>query len=302
MSVTQVAAAPRIVVAPQTRPAGGWLARLQRHPVAFAGLILLALVSLAAIIAPLLAPHDPFEVHAIDRLKPPSERYWLGADTLGRDVLSRLLYGARISLGVGAATVVFCTLVGILVGLLAGYYRRLDNPLMRVMDGFMAFPSILLALGIVGVLGPSVVNTVIALSIVYTPRVARVVRSAVLGIREADYIIAGKAVGLGDARLMARHVLPNAMAPIIVQSTFIFAYAVIAEASLSFLGVGSSPEVPSWGNMLNEARQYLRRAPSLALFPGLAIMLTVLSLNLLGDGLRDVLDPHLSGGSIERRA
>jgi peptide/nickel transport system permease protein len=296
MTVTDIAAQPRIVLAPQPASATrGWFGRLQRHPLAFGGLILLALVTLAALLAPVLAPLDPFEVHAVDRLRPPSARYWLGADTLGRDVLSRLLYGARISLGVGAATVVFCNVVGILVGLLAGFYRRLDNPLMRVMDGFMAFPSILLALGIVAVLGPSVLNTVIALSIVYTPRAARVVRSAVLGIRQADYITAGRAIGLGDFRLVGWHVLPNAMAPIIVQASFIFAHAVIAEASLSFLGVGGSPEVPSWGNMLSEARQYLRRAPSLALFPGVAIMLTVLSLNLLGDGLRDVLDPHMKG-------
>lgn len=297
MTVTEIAAPPRTIVVQRAPPSGrGWLSRLQRHPLAFAGLVLLALVTLAAILAPLAAPHDPFEVHAVDRLKPPSATYWLGADTLGRDVFSRLLYGARISLGVGASTVILCNVVGIMVGLSAGYYRRLDNLLMRIMDGFMAFPSILLALGIVAVLGPSVVNTVIALSIVYTPRVARVVRSAVLAIREADYILAGRAVGLSDMRIIGRHVLPNAMAPIIVQATFIFAYAVIAEASLSFLGVGSSPEVPSWGNMLSDARQYLRRAPSLALFPGVAIMLTVLSLNLLGDGLRDVLDPHLSGG------
>jgi peptide/nickel transport system permease protein len=289
-----MALVPRL---PSPAPSGtrGWLARLQRHPLAFTGLILLTLVTLVAFLAPLLAPHDPLEVHAIDRLKAPGARYWLGADTLGRDVLSRLVYGARISLGVGAATVVFCNVVGILVGLIAGFYRRVDNPLMRVMDAFMAFPSILLALGIVAVLGPSVVNTVFALSVVYTPRAARVVRSAVLGIREADYITAGRAIGLGDIRLIGWHVLPNAMAPIIVQASFIFAHAVIAEASLSFLGVGSSPEVPSWGNMLSEARQYLRRAPSLALFPGVSIMLTVLSLNLLGDGLRDVLDPHLKG-------
>jgi peptide/nickel transport system permease protein len=255
--------------------------------------VILLAVTLIGISAPLLARYDPFEIHAVDRLKPPSAQYWLGADSLGRDVFSRLLYGARISLGVGAATVVVCNSVGILIGLVSGYYRRVDNILMRIMDAFMAFPSILLALGIMAVLGPALINTVIALSIVYIPRVARIVRSAVLGIREADYVTACRSIGIRDTRILARHVLPNCMAPIIVQGTFIFAYAVIAEASLSFLGVGSSPEVPSWGNMLNEARQFLRRAPSLALFPGFAIMLTVLSLNLLGDGLRDVLDPRM---------
>lgn len=271
-----------------------WLSRLRRHRFAFVGLILLTLVTIVAILAPLLAPHDPTVIRAPLRLQSPSSAHLLGTDYLGRDVLSRLIYGARISLAVGAATVIFCNVAGILVGLIAGYYRRLDNPLMRVMDAFMAFPGILLALGIMAVLGPSVVNTVIALSIVYTPRVARVVRSSALVIREMDYVTACHALGLTDRRILLRHILPNCLAPILVQATFIFAYAVIAEASLSFLGVGSSPEVPSWGNMLNEARQHMRRVPGLALFPGFAIMITVLSLNLLGDGLRDVLDPHVS--------
>lgn len=276
------------------QPSGwAWLGRLRRHRLAFVGLILLVLMTVTGLVAPFIAPHDPYEIHASDRLKPASSQYWLGADSLGRDVFSRLVYGARISLGVGAATVIVCSSFGILIGVVAGYYRRLDNVLMRIMDAFMAFPSILLALAIMAVLGPNIRNTVMALSIVYIPRVARVVRSAVLSVREVDYILACRAIGHRDGRILALHVLPNCMAPIIVQSTFIFAFAVIAEASLSFLGVGSSPEVPSWGNMLNEARQFLRRAPMLALFPGLAIMLTVLSLNLLGDGLRDVLDPRL---------
>ena len=291
------ATAERIVGVAGRSPVRGWawLRRLRRHNLAFIGLVTLSAIVVIGLIAPLLAPFDPYEIHAVDRLKPPGSTYWLGTDSLGRDVFSRLVLGARISLGVGAATVVVCNLFGILIGLVSGYYRRLDNPIMRVMDAFMAFPSILLALGIMAVLGPAIINTVIALSIVYIPRVARVVRSAVLGIREVDYITACHALGLRDLRILREHILPNCMAPIIVQGTFIFAYAVIAEASLSFLGVGSSPEVPSWGNMLSEARQFLRRAPSLALFPGFAIMLTVLSLNLLGDGLRDVLDPRLKG-------
>ena len=294
MSVAQVTA-ERAIVHRERRQASSWtwLVRLRRHHLAFAGLIVLGVILIVGLAAPLLARYDPYEIHAADRLKPPGGDYLLGADRLGRDVFSRLVYGARISLGVGAATVVVCNTIGILIGLVAGYYRRLDNPVMRVMDAFMAFPSILLALGIMAVLGPDIKNTVIALSIVYIPRVARVVRSAVLSIRAVDYVTACRAIGLGDRRIITRHVLPNCMAPIIVQGTFIFAYAVIAEASLSFLGVGSSPEVPSWGNMLSDARQFLQRAPFLALFPGFAIMLTVLSLNLLGDGLRDVLDPHL---------
>ena len=272
-----------------------WLRRLSRNRLALTGFVILVLASVIAVLAPVLAPYSPYEIHAVDRLQGPSKTYFLGTDHLGRDVFSRLIFGSRILLGVGAATVLLCNIAGILVGAISGYYRRLDNLLMRVMDAFMAFPGILLALGIMAILGASVTNVVIALTIVYIPRVARVVRSSVLVIRESDYVEAGKAIGLTDWRLLARHVLPNAMAPIIVQATFIFAYAVIAEASLSFLGVGSSPEIPSWGNMLSGAREYLRTTPTLAIFPGLAIMVTVLSLNLLGDGLRDVLDPHLKG-------
>jgi len=293
MASTPASAERFLDMAERRRTTWTWFSRLRRHRFAFAGLILLTAVTIMAILAPVLAPQDPQAIRAADRLKSASREHLLGTDYLGRDVASRLIYGSRISLGVGAATVVLCNLAGILVGLVSGYYRRVDNVLMRIMDAFMAFPGILLALGIMAVLGPSVINTVIALSIVYTPRVARVVRSSVLVIREMDYVTAGRALGLSDLRILFRHVLPNSMAPIIVQATFIFAYAVIAEASLSFLGVGSSPEVPSWGNMLNEARQHMRRLPGLALYPGLAIMLTVLSLNLLGDGLRDVLDPHV---------
>lgn len=271
-----------------------WMRLLARHRFALAGLILLTLASTVALAAPLLAPHDPEEINAVDRLAPIGDStYPLGTDRLGRDVLSRLVFGARISLGVGVATVLLSNVVGIAIGVVSGYYRRLDNVLMRVMDAFMAFPGILLALGIMAVLGPSVANVVIALSIVYIPRVARIVRSSVLSIREMDYVEAARAVGGKDFRLITRHILPNCVAPIVVQGTFIFAYAVIAEASLSFLGVGASPEIPSWGNMLAEARQFLRAAPMLAILPGIAIMMTVLSLNLLGDGLRDILDPYL---------
>ena len=301
MSVAQATAERALPLRDPRRASNwAWLVRLRRHHLAFTGLIILGVIVVVGLLAPLLARYDPYEIHAADRLQPPGGTYWLGADRLGRDVFSRLVYGARISLGVGLATVIVCNLFGVLIGVASGYYRRLDNVLMRIMDGFMAFPSILLALGIMAVLGPDIKNTVIALSIVYIPRVARVVRSAVLSVREVDYITACRAMGVGDRRIMARHVLPNCMAPIIVQGTFIFAYAVIAEASLSFLGVGSSPEVPSWGNMLSDARQFLQRAPFLSIFPGLAIMLTVLSLNLLGDGLRDVLDPRLKdrGGGV----
>jgi len=301
MSTTQPAAAPKAGLdrefgrrVAQREGLRAWGRSLVRHRFAFAGAIALTLATLVALTAPLLAPHDPIEINAVDRLKPIGDAtYPLGTDRLGRDVASRLVYGSRISLGVGLATVILSNLAGITIGMVSGYYRALDNVLMRVMDAFMAFPGILLALGIMAVLGPSIANIVIALSIVYTPRVARVVRSSVLSIREMDYVEAARALGGGDGRLIFRHILPNCVAPIVVQGTFIFAYAVISEASLSFLGVGSSPEVPSWGNMLAEARQYLRSEPMLAILPGVAIMIVVLSLNLLGDGLRDILDPYM---------
>lgn len=293
MAVRQASAARTIELAKRRETSRwDWAYRLFRHRFAFSGLVFLVLATLVALLAPILAPYDPILINPVDRLQGPGSEYWLGTDYLGRDVLSRLVYGARISLGVGAVTVFFCTVVGVVIGVVAGYYQRIDNVLMRVMDAFMAFPGILLALGIMAVLGPAVINTMIALSIVYTPRMARLVRSSVLVIREMDYVLAGRSLGMGDTRLLFWHIVPNALGPIIVQGTFIFAYAVIAEASLSFLGVGSSPEVASWGNMLSEARQYMRVVPLLTLLPGIAIMLTVLSLNMLGDGLRDILDPY----------
>lgn len=271
-----------------------WLRILMRHRPAFAGFIILIILTLVAITAPLLAPADPTAISGRDRLTPAFESasFPLGSDYLGRDVLSRLIYGARISLSVGATVVIAAAFFGISIGLLAGYHRWLDNVLMRTMDALMAFPPVLLALGIMAALGAALMNTIVALSIVYTPLIARVTRSTVLVIRDIDYVMAARAIGLGDGRIMTRHVLPNCVGPVIVQATFIFAYAIILEAALSFLGVGTPPQTPSWGNMLSDALDHMRRLPSLALLPGLAIMVTVLSLNLLGDGLRDILDPH----------
>lgn len=271
-----------------------WLRVLARHRPAFIGFVLLVFLAFVAILAPVLAPADPTSISGRDRLTPifESVNYPLGADYLGRDVLSRLIFGARISLSVGAAVVIAANLLGITIGLLAGYHRWLDNVLMRTMDALMAFPPVLLALGIMAALGAALMNTIIALSIVYTPLIARVTRSTVLVIRDIDYVMAARAIGVRDGRILTRHVLPNCVGPVIVQATFIFAYAIILEAALSFLGVGTPPETPSWGNMLSDALDHMRRQPSLALLPGLAIMVTVLSLNLLGDGLRDILDPH----------
>ncbi len=267
---------------------------LSRHRPAFVGFILVSIIAVVAITAPLIAPADPTAISGADRLTPifTTTEFPLGTDFLGRDVLSRVVYGARISLGVGATVVIAANILGISIGLIAGFYRRLDNVLMRVMDSLLAFPPVLLALGIMAALGAALLNTMVALSIVYTPLVARVTRSTVLVIRDIDYVMAARAIGIGNLRIMFRHILPNTIGPVIVQATFIFAYAVILEAALSFLGVGTPPETPSWGNMLDDARQHMRRMPSLAIVPGLAIMVTVLSLNLLGDGLRDILDPH----------
>jgi peptide/nickel transport system permease protein len=259
------------------------------------GGLLVVFVALTALAAPFVAPYDPLHVDAMRRLQPPSSEHWFGTDDFGRDLFSRVLHGARLSMWVGGMTVVLACAAGIVIGLVAGYFSRVDNPVMRVMDGFMAFPSVILAIAIMAALGPRVLNVIVALAIVQTPRVARVVRGVVLQLREFDFVEAARALGTDDRRIILRHILPNCLSPLIVQTTFVFAYAVLTEASLSFLGVGAPPEVPSWGNILSEGRVYLRRAPWIAMFPGLAIMATVLGSNLMGDGLRDELDPRLRG-------
>lgn len=272
-----------------------YLGVLRRSRSASIGGVMFVLVVFIAIGAAYLAPHDPSVLDIPNRVAPPSGDHLFGTDRYGRDVFSLVLHGARISAVVGISVVALTAIGGTVLGLLAGYYSKWDEVIMRVMDGFMAFPSILLALAIMAALGPRISNVVIALSIVYTPTVARVVRSVVLSIRELEYVDAARSLGLSDARVLLRHVLPNCMAPMMVQLTFIFALTVLGEASLSFLGVGAPPEVPSWGNILSEGRRLMHQAPWIAVFPGLAIMFTVLSLNLLGDGLRDILDPRLRG-------
>ncbi len=259
------------------------------------GSFMVTTIVLVAIFAPWVAPSSPNAFDVVNRLQPPSTSALFGTDDLGRDIFSRVVYGARVSLAVGFLVSFACLVVGGAFGLLAGFYRPLDGPLMRVMDGFMSFPNIVLAILLMATLGASLENIVIALAITYAPRMARVVRSSVLQVRELTYVEAATALGARDARLLARHVVPNALSPIIVQWTFIFAYAILGEASLSFLGVGVPPEIPTWGTILNEGRVYIQRAAWLTVLPGFAILWTVLGLNLLGDGIRDMMDPHLRG-------
>jgi peptide/nickel transport system permease protein len=257
------------------------------------GAVIAAGILVLALAAPILAGHDPLFLDAHVRLQAPNASFPLGTDNQGRDTYSRVVYGARVSLLVGVGVALLTVLIGTSVGLLAGFYRRFDSVIMRVMDGLMAFPSVILAIAIMAAIGPRVENVIFSLAVVYTPRLARVIRSVVLQIRELQYVEAAQAIGVGAPRLLVRHILPNCLAILIVQSTFIFADAVLGEASLSFLGAGTPPEIPSWGNMLGDARQYLARAPWTMLAPGAALMLTVLGLNLLGDGIRDLLDPRL---------
>jgi len=255
-----------------------------------------------ALFAGVIATHQPTRLDPVNRLKPPGAGHLLGTDEFGRDVWSLVVHGARVSLLVGGVTMVFTSLGGVVIGLAAGYYRRLDMVLMRVMDGLMAFPAILLAIALMAVRGPGVWNVILALTVVYMPRTAMLVRSTVLTLRELDYVQAARALGRSDASVAARHILPNCMAPLLVQGSFIFAYAVLAEAILGFLGVGVPPYVPSWGNVIASGKNVIREAFWVSLFPGIALTVAGLSLNLLGDGLRDTLDPRLRGAvSTERR-
>jgi peptide/nickel transport system permease protein len=271
---------------------------LFRRKIAAAGAGMVLVSVLVAALAPVLASHNPLTLAPADRLKPPSSTHWLGTDDVGRDIYSRVIYGARISLIVGGSVVALSTLVGLAMGLMAGFYRSLDYPIMRVMDGLMAFPGIILAIALMASLGPSLLTVIIALGVVNTPRVARLVRGSVLVLRETQYVEAAHALGQRGAWILLRHVLPNCISPLIVQSTFVFASAILGEAALSFLGVGSPPYIPSWGNILSDARNYLHQAPWMTLAPGAAIMAMILGLNLLGDGLRDLLDPKLRGAAL----
>lgn len=269
-----------------------FLSLLVRRKTVLLGLAVLVTISCLAILAPVIAPYAPNKLSIVNRLKSPSHVFWFGTDEFGRDIFSRTIYAGRLSLLVGASVVCFASVFGIALGLIAGFFRRLDTPTARFIDAMMAFPDILLAIALVAALGPSLGTVIVALGIVYTPRLARIVRASTLVIRELPYVEAARALGVSTWRIMTRHVLRNLVSPILVQATFIFAYAMLAEAGLSFLGLGVSPEVPTWGTMIAAGRQYVGRADWMTLFPGIAIILSVLSLQMVGDGLRDLLDPR----------
>lgn len=303
------AAIAREVNAPLARPARTRV-RLRNSPgfgqVAI-GLILLGLVAILGLLAPLLAPADPGTVGLLQRLKPPAWQvgglpaHLLGTDHLGRDVLSRLLYGARVSLIVGVVAVVGSGVIGVALGLVAGYYRgRLDDAIMRLADIQQSFPYLALAIAVVAVVGPGLQNLIIVLAVTGWVLYARVVRAEVLSVREKEFIEAARAAGASDRRIMMRHVLPNVMSAIIIIATFNLAYFIIAEASVTFLGLGVDPATPSWGMMLSESRNYLQVAWWYPTFPGLALLLTVLAANLLGDGLRDLWDPRMRSNRAAR--
>ncbi len=268
--------------------------KLLRNRTVLFGLCILALLALMAIFASMLWTIDPAAIKPRLRLRPPSAVNWLGTDNLGRDIWSRLVYGSRVSLIVGAAVAFIAVMLGSLLGLIAGMVCWIDNVLMRMMDGMMAIPAILLAIALIGGLGPSITTICIAIAIPEIPRVARMVRSVVLTVREEAYVEAAVSMGTRLPVLMFRHIVPNILAPLIVQATYIASSAILIEASLSFLGIGMPDEIPSWGNMMSDARLYFQVRPGLMLFPGICIALTVLGINRLGDGLRDMLDPRLA--------
>lgn len=269
------------------------LRRLLRHRLFMTGLVLFLIVAGLAAFAPWITTADPNRLSFRNKFLAPSAEFVFGTDNFGRSLWSRAVWGARLSMEIGVAVVALNAVFGTVIGALAGYFRPLDGPLMRVNDALMAFPAILLAIGITAVLGPSTENLILALAVVYIPRTARIVRASVLVLREMEYVQAAVAAGAGHWRVLRTHVIPNALAPLIVQLSFLFAYAVLTEATLSFLGLGAVPPTPTWGNIMAEGRQYMREAPWIIAIPGGLLMLTVMGLNLLGDGLRDVLDPRL---------
>ena len=265
-----------------------------RYPLMFIGGGLLLIMVFLAVFAPLLFTSDPIQMNPVERLKTPSLIHWFGTDMFGRDIYSRTVYGSRISLVVGLVAAVLSVILGLFIGLVAGYIRFLDAILMRIMDGLMAIPGILLAIALVSLSGASLITVTIAITIPEIPRVVRLVRSIVLSVREEPYVEAAIAAGTRLPLILSRHVLPNTIPPLIVQATYVCASAMLTEAILSFLGAGTPPEVPSWGNIMAEGRLYFQIAPWIIFFPGITLAVTVLAVNVLGDGLRDTIDPRIA--------
>jgi peptide/nickel transport system permease protein len=269
-----------------------WVRLLLENPAARISLGFVVITLLVALFAPVIAPYEPTFVNPAVRLQGPSSDYWFGTDDLGRDVFSRAIFGARISLLVGITVMVGSIILGSIIGLIAGYYSRLDNFIMRVMDGFEAFPSILLAIAIMATLGPATRNVIVALTVVYAPNISRLVRGLTLMNRRQLYVESARAIGMRDHAILRKYILSNSMSPLIVQSTFVIAFGILAEASLSFLGAGAPPQTPTWGGMVSSGQARLQQAWWISVFPGTLLFLTVLAMNLMGDGLRDALDPR----------
>jgi peptide/nickel transport system permease protein len=257
------------------------------------GSIFLFLI-IISLFGPLITSFNPYEMQVVDRLKGPTAEHWFGTDNLGRDLFSRIVYGARVSLGIGLSVAIITAIAGTIIGLFSAYFKALDNLLMRICDALMAFPAILLAIAIMAALGPNIANVIISLSIVFTPSIARVVRASALVVKEQTYIEAIKSQGAKSWRIIWLHIAPNTLSPLITQATFIFAETIIVEAALSFLGVGVPAPDPSWGNILYDGKLFIFNAWWMIVYPGIFIILSVLGLNLFGDGLRDLLDPHVS--------
>ena len=269
------------------------LRQLKKNKIAIIGLIIIVSLAFIALFAPFIAPHDPIEQNLDKRLLTPCREYPMGTDDLGRCLLSRIIYGARVSLKLGVIVVGIITVIGVTLGLISGYYGGIvDEIIMRLVDVVLAFPGIILALAVAGALGPGLFNVMLALAMVGWTGLARVVRGSVLSIKEKEFVESARALGCSDLHIMTRHILPNVMAPVIVLATLDMAFIILAAAGLSFLGLGAQPPTPEWGSMLNNGRAFMRTAPHLTTFPGLAIMITVLAFNFLGDGLRDALDPR----------
>ena len=269
-------------------------------PIVIGASVILAVIVLAALLAPWIVPHDPLRLTPSQRLRAPDEVYWLGTDAFGRDLFSRIIYGSRISLVVGIGAAVAAVFLGLVVGLAAGFFRSLDAILMRIVDGLMAIPNILLAIAIVALSGATIWTVLIAITIPEVPRVVRLVRSVVLSAREEPYVEAAIAAGSSSWRILTRHLLPNTVAPLIVQGTYICASAILVESILSFLGAGINPETPTWGNIMAEGRIFFQINPGIILWPGLVVSITILSINLVGDAVRDALDPRMAKRGIDR--